>query len=72
MSAERSLLAYTTPSDSTNLPSASVLFISTVLKSGNKNIYNFHIDFKTEQKLTIMPGPTTLIPMHYITLWVAL
>lgn len=31
MSAERSLLAYTTPSESTSLPSASVLLISTVL-----------------------------------------
>jgi len=37
MSAERSLLAYTTPSESTSLPSASVLFISTVLR-GNGNI----------------------------------
>lgn len=37
MSAERSLLAYTTPSDSTSLPSASVLLISTVLhQKGSK------------------------------------
>lgn len=46
ISADRSLLAYTTPSARTSLPSASVLFISTVLRTNTGFSYSTQTGWK--------------------------
>lgn len=66
ISADRSLLAYTTPSARTSLPSASVLLISTVLQNKRKRT-NAYIMLQPKTNNSDLTSKITLQALH--TLW---
>lgn len=68
ISADRSLLAYTTPSARTSLPSASVLLISTVLQN-KRNRTNDYIMLQLKTNNLDLTSKITLQALHILWRW---